>query len=430
MIFPSITEYRDALLFEGALKKYSKLKLVTDANGQPCFSSGNFSVVFRMKDKFSGKEYAVKCFTRDQERRQISYKLISKYLEKNRNQYFVDYEYLSDEIWVNSKLAGAGEFPAVIMEWVESITLGEKLSELCINEDKNALFEFACAFDKMAYWLINQPFAHGDLKPDNILIKPNGAIRLIDYDGMFTSEMSGEPARENGSPGFRHPKRNINLFGPYIDDFSVLIISLSLHILAKEPNLNKAKNFGDFIIFDEVSLSKPGISSNWEEVERLRKYTEISQRLVMLYLAIGNPPETELVGIKSILLPTAVIAKQPKTTFNFLYKQTNFMPYHGNHYFREGNNLWRLKGHLVLQVSNPLFGGIIVDSTNSVYLKIWKRPDSLTSPCFVQIPPYMQNETIFSLALVEATENLIFEIMGISNFLEKGDDFLLIDIKL
>lgn len=300
-MLPSVTEYRDALLFEGALKKYENLVLVKDSTGDPIFSSGNFAAVFKMQDKHTQKRYALKCFTRDQELRNESYRLISKQLNGTNHPYMVHYEYLNDEIWVNSQLAGDGEFPVLLMEWIESQTLGEYLSILCKNDNKAELFKLACTFDQMAIWLLEQPFAHGDLKTDNILVEPNGHLRLIDYDGMFTPEMAGQQARENGSPGFRHPARTQQLFGSFIDDFSILLLSLSLHALAYDPSLGKDKNFGDAILLNETDLLQPSVTKTWESLDQLRSNHEIAGRLVMLYMCTGNPPETRLFGIKQLL---------------------------------------------------------------------------------------------------------------------------------
>lgn len=326
MIFPSITEYRDALRFDGALKKYKQLELVKYSNGEPQFSAGNFAVVFRMQDKITGKTFAVKCFTRDQERRQKSYALISQNLSTCNSPYLVQYEYLPDEVWVNSTLAGDKEYPAVIMEWIESKTLGEILTELCIKADKPGIFALACAFDQLALWLLEQSFAHGDLKTDNILVESNGNLRLIDYDGMFTPEMAGEKARENGSPGFRHPRRSIDHFGPHIDDFSILLISLSLHALAENPGMNGYHNFGDAILFDEKALTKPGEGKVWETIETLRLNNEVSHRLVMLYMAAGNPAEMRLFGMKAIL--KVEVAKVPKPKTKGLQKLPQILDYH------------------------------------------------------------------------------------------------------
>ena len=44
-------------------------------------------------------------------------------------------------------------------------------------------------FGKMAAWLRTQSFAHGDIKPDNIIVRPDGSLTLVDYDGMYVPSM-------------------------------------------------------------------------------------------------------------------------------------------------------------------------------------------------------------------------------------------------
>ena len=92
-------------------------------------------------------------------------------------------------------------------------------------------------FFKLATWLIKQPFAHGDLKPDNILVKRDGSLVLVDYDGMFVPAMQGQKARELGSPDFRSPKRLSADFDCTIDDFSIISILLSLCMIHVNPSL-------------------------------------------------------------------------------------------------------------------------------------------------------------------------------------------------
>ena len=57
--------------------------------------------------------------------------------------------------------------------------------------DREALSLLAGRFDRMALWLLQQPYAHGDIKPDNILVEPSGELRLIDLDGMFLPQFAG-----------------------------------------------------------------------------------------------------------------------------------------------------------------------------------------------------------------------------------------------
>ena len=81
MNFPLISEYIDAIrLAEDNFDKLSNLRPVLDGNGNPIMSSGNFAVVFKMKDVNDGRYYAVKCFLKEQEGRNERYQEIAEEL--------------------------------------------------------------------------------------------------------------------------------------------------------------------------------------------------------------------------------------------------------------------------------------------------------------------------------------------------------------
>ena len=70
MQYPLISEYVRAMQDPaGNLDQLSHLVSVQDDHGEPMRSSGAFAVVFKMKDESTGKEYALKCFTEEQEGR-------------------------------------------------------------------------------------------------------------------------------------------------------------------------------------------------------------------------------------------------------------------------------------------------------------------------------------------------------------------------
>ncbi|MBQ9666903.1 MAG: hypothetical protein IJV33_10600 [Bacteroidaceae bacterium] len=78
MNYPLISEYVESIkLAEDNFGELNYLRPMLDADGQPVMSSGNFAVVFKMKDERDGKLYAVKCFLKEQEGRAESYKLIA-----------------------------------------------------------------------------------------------------------------------------------------------------------------------------------------------------------------------------------------------------------------------------------------------------------------------------------------------------------------
>ena len=71
------------------LRTLSHLVPVLDKDGEPYYSGGASSVVFKMKDEQTGKCYALKCFTEEQEGRAEAYRQIEEELK------FVDSPYIT-----------------------------------------------------------------------------------------------------------------------------------------------------------------------------------------------------------------------------------------------------------------------------------------------------------------------------------------------
>ena len=242
MNYPLISEYIEAIkAAEDNFEELSYLRPVLGDDGLPVMTSGNFAVVFKMKDEQSGKFYAVKCFTKEQDGREEAYREIAKELKDVSSPYLVSIRYLEKELFVDTDQTTETEFPVLLMDWVEGKTLDKYLRENL--DDKYALEMLAYRFSQLAQWLIPQPFAHGDLKPENILVREDGTLVLVDYDGMYVPAMKGQKARELGSPDFRHPLRTENDFDEHIDNFPFISILLSLKAISLFPLL--LKEFGN-----------------------------------------------------------------------------------------------------------------------------------------------------------------------------------------
>ena len=251
MNYPLISEYVEAIkLAEDNFEELSYLRPVLDAEGQPVMSSGNFAVVFKMRDERDGKLYAVRCFHRDQEGRSESYRLIEEELKDVESPYLVSFRYMDKELFVDSSQTDETEFPVLLMDWVEGITLDKYLRENL--DDQYALEMLAYRFSQLSQWLIPQPFAHGDLKPDNILVREDGTLVLVDYDGMYVPAMKGQKARELGSPDFRHPLRTEDDFDEHIDEFPLVSILLSLKAISINPALLERYGATDRLLLSEV----------------------------------------------------------------------------------------------------------------------------------------------------------------------------------
>ena len=236
MNYPLISEYVEAIKSaEDNFDELSYLSPVLDDEGQPVMTSGNFAVVFKMENRRKRRLYAVKCFTKDQKYRTESYQLISEELDKISSSYIPFMRFYDKELFVDTSQTDLTEFPVLLMEWVEGLPLDMYIRENIDDNFKLKMITFR--FSQLAEWLSTQPFAHGDLKPDNILIHDDGTMTLVDFDGMFVPAMNGQDSREVGSPDFCHPQRTEKKFDQHIDDFSLITILLSLKLLCLDPTL-------------------------------------------------------------------------------------------------------------------------------------------------------------------------------------------------
>lgn len=257
MQYPLISEYLAAIReANNNLDKLSHLVPVLDKYGEPYRSSGAFAVVFKMKDEQTGKCYALKCFTEEQEGRAEAYRQIAEELEFVDSPYITSVKYLEKELFVDSNCEDE-EFPVLLMDWIEGETMETYIA--ANYTDTHAMSMLCYRFCKMAAWLRSQSFAHGDIKPDNIMVRPDGTLTLVDYDGMFVPAMKGQKSPTIGTKDFSHPLRTIDDFDENIDDFALASIALSLKAISLDPSLLQNYGASDRLLFsaaDYLDLSK------------------------------------------------------------------------------------------------------------------------------------------------------------------------------
>ena len=257
MQYPLISEYLTAIReAKDNLDKLSHLVPVLDKYGEPYRSSGAFAVVFKMKDEQTGKCYALKCFTEEQEGRAEAYRQIAEELEFVNSPYITYVKYLEKELFVDSNCDDE-EFPVLLMDWIEGETMETYIA--ANYTDTHAMAMLCYRFCKMAAWLRSQSFAHGDIKPDNIMVRPDGTLTLVDYDGMFVPVMKWQKSPTIGTKDFSHPLRTIDDFDETIDNFALASIALSLKAISLNPSLLQTYGASDRLLFsadDYLDLSK------------------------------------------------------------------------------------------------------------------------------------------------------------------------------
>lgn len=382
MQYPLEDEYIEVIRSaEDNFDQYKALRLVLDDKGNPVMSSGNFGVVFKMQDEQTKRLYAVKCFTRDQEGRHANYRKIAEELEFVSSPYLVHFRFLEKELFVDTPQGDAKEYPVLVMDWVE----GEPLDRYLRTHlrDAYALQLLAYRFCCMGAWLLSQPFAHGDLKPDNILVKADGSLVLVDYDGMFVPAMQGEQAGELGSPDFRHPLRTAADFNEHIDDFSIATIALSLKAIALQPSLYDQFAVSDRLLFAASDYLDLGKSPLLPALCSLTSDAELSTLLSTFLLAHAK----NSLGMISFRLFILQEPKKPKvqvlrTDVTDEDKEQAIKDEYGVLYSPDGARLFKANRNLTNYeikegtkvICDSAFAGLLCWSLTSIHL-----PDSVTT---------------------------------------------------
>ena len=346
MKYPLISEYIESIKnSEDNFNELTNLRPVYDEAGEIVMSSGNFAVVFKMEDESSGKLYAVKCFLKEQEGRDIAYQQITDELEYASSNYLCSIKYFQKELFVDSTVSSDTEFPVLVMEWVEGVTLDKYVHQHI--SDKYALQLITYQFCRMAAWLMSQPFAHGDLKPDNILVTEDGALVLVDYDGMYVPAMQGQKARELGSPDYRHPLRTEDCFNEHIDDFPLALIGMSLKAIALDTSLLQNNARSDSLLFSESDFQDIGECLMMKSLCALLNDAEFS-KLYALFLLAHSQQELSAVSFRLFLLnkvekPIEEVLSTEATEEDFKYAIEDE---YGVKYSRDGKKLLKASSSL------------------------------------------------------------------------------------
>lgn len=253
-----------------------------DRFGMPLVAAGNFAYAFKLRDSTNQKATGVRCFRGFIPDRDKRYSLIDSHLNAHPNPHLTSFEFDPDGI-----LVGGRRYPIVSMEWIDGPTLDLYVEQILGN--KVALQHLADEWLKVIASLRTTQAAHGDLQHGNLIVQ-NSQFRLIDLDGMFVPAMQGWNSNEIGHPHYQHPGRGFRDFNQGLDNFSSLVIYLSLLALAESPEL--WRDFHDEnLIFAKPDFVNPDSSKLFA---RLRKMGQPCQQLAdtLIRAAKAKPADT------------------------------------------------------------------------------------------------------------------------------------------
>lgn len=265
---------------EGLLRTLAGAEVCRDAQGRILYAAGNSAVVFRIRHR--GQVRSLRCYLRPMRHLREIYR--ERFLEKEL--------YLYDT-------AGAGTWVDVVVgEWIEGETLSEAAERAAAERDTQRLQALAAAFDALAARLVSDDRAHGDLKPENIIVDAQGALRLIDFDAAYLPEFAGEQSPELGTAAYQHPARTAADFNAQLDDFPAALISTALHALALDPTLRERYPESDGLLFTPREILR-GRDAAYREVMELfeRRGMALQYRIARLLAS----PTPQLFGLAEFL---------------------------------------------------------------------------------------------------------------------------------
>lgn len=220
----------------GLTKTLGGMEVCRDSRGRMCYTVGNSAIVFRVRHE--GRIRSLRCYMHPPRH------LAEIYGERLLPQELYLYDSPRSGVWVD----------VVLGDWIEGTTLHEAVAEAAAAEDTARLRQLAAAFDRLATGLTSDDWAHGDLKPENIVVDPSGRLHLIDLDAMYLPAFAGEASPELGTAAFQHPARTIRDFNASLDDYPAALISTALHALALDPALYVRYPDADGLLFSPQQI--------------------------------------------------------------------------------------------------------------------------------------------------------------------------------
>ena len=266
-----------------------------DRLGMPLVTSGQFAYVYKLKSREEGKDYAIRCFRGYLGDRDQRYRAIQRHLRHHTVPYISDFNYEAEGI-----LVGGHRYPIISMNWIDGPTLDLYLERM-INR-KDVLLHLAGEWLRLVKALREAGVAHGDLQHGNIIVQ-GGNLCLIDHDGIFVPDMAGWSSSEVGHQHYQHPRRDPHHFDQGLDNFSALVIYLTLIALAEKPELWMAYH-DENLIFTKADFVEPASSKLLEQIreigpEHKRLATALEQATQQEPTAV--PTVLDLVTLKTAL---------------------------------------------------------------------------------------------------------------------------------
>ena len=223
------------------------IDLVRDDNNKPICYVGNSAIVF--KAKIEGKLRALRVYMRFHPNLRAIYRD-----QLYPRELFVCHEG-NEELWAD----------IVLCEWREGHSLQYEIMHSIADSERLQLL--SQRFEGFAAWLLDQDWAHGDIKPENIIVG-NDELNLIDFDAIYHKGFSSDDCVELGTRPYQHPTRSKENFDLHIDDYPLALITTALAALAYDTSLGNLLQNSDYLLINPAKAIE-GCDTILERIEAL-----------------------------------------------------------------------------------------------------------------------------------------------------------------
>ena len=168
--------------------------------------------------------------------------------------------------------------PLVAMERVPGRTLIQTIDRLCREGQVEPLALLADVWLATATALEKADFVHGDLAPDNLIVRPDGSIALVDLDTAMWPSFTQTTGPAGSNPAYAHP-HGAPLDPAKRDRFPALILWASLRILARHADLrerwgDRPDQGGAALLWSRDDLKRPSRSALFAALDALPSQAE------------------------------------------------------------------------------------------------------------------------------------------------------------
>lgn len=217
-------EFVEALCFGD--KMFRTLKGVAPNRGHSGrinFVTGRHSIL--LDAAVQNRRFGIKCYTLPQPHLGE----VCTTLSSLHNNIIIHPTALPQELWVGDRHIDIALYP-----WVEGHTLDWEIRKALHDGNSPHLRHLLGSFCRLSERLLEGEWRHGDLKCENIIVRPDGEMIMVDCDALYHPTL---PFRgEVGTPPFIHPARG-EAYDDHIDDYAIALITTSLGALATNPRL-------------------------------------------------------------------------------------------------------------------------------------------------------------------------------------------------